>query len=113
MSGSSDAGLLRRLVEFELSVERDSAELVEEFDWGRLIHNPETPAMWSGNYLEVDSAGLDAVALAALADEVQGPLDGIEHRDIVPADPDRGSRLVEGFEALEGWEVMRSVYMVL
>jgi ribosomal protein S18 acetylase RimI-like enzyme len=113
MSASSDPELLRRLVEFELSLERDSSEIVEEFDWGRLIHNPQTPAMWSGNYLEVRSTGLGADALAALANEVQGPLEGIEHRDIVPADPDHGSRLVEGFEALEGWEVMRSVYMVL
>jgi ribosomal protein S18 acetylase RimI-like enzyme len=113
MSGSSDPELLRRLFEFELSLERDSSEIVEELDWGLLIHNPETPAMWSGNYLEVHSTDLDADALAALADEVQGPLEGIEHRDIVPVDADYGSRLVEGFTALEGWDVMRSVYMVL
>src|SRR5262245_43231880 len=113
MSGSSEPDLLPRLIDFELFLERDSSETVEEFDWGRLIYNPETPGMWSGNYLEVHSAGLDALDLAALADEVQAPLEGIEHRDIVPADPDHGSRLVEGFEALEGWEVMRSVYMVL
>lgn len=113
MSGSSDPELLRRLVDFELSLERDSSEVVEEFDWGVLIHNPETPDIWSGNYLEVRSTDLDADALAALANEMQGPLEGIEHRDIVPADPDHGSRLVEGFEGLEGWEVMRSVYMVL
>jgi ribosomal protein S18 acetylase RimI-like enzyme len=69
--------------------------------------------MWSLNYLDVRSTDLDADALAALADEVQGPLEGIEHRDIVPADPAQGERLVEGFEALEGWEVVRSVYMVL
>ena len=112
MSGSSDPELLRRLVDFDLSLERDSSEIVEEFDWGRLIHNPETPAMYSGKYLEVRSTDLDANALAALADEVQGPLAGIEHRDVVPADPPHGERLVQGFSALGGWDVVRSLYMV-
>src|SRR5215210_3521271 len=112
MSGSSDPGLLRRLVDFELTLERDSSEIVEEFDWGRLIHNPETPAMFSGNYLDVRSTDLDTDTLAVLADEVQGPLEGIEHRDIVPADPAHGERLVQGFEALESWDVVRSVSMV-
>jgi ribosomal protein S18 acetylase RimI-like enzyme len=113
MNASSDPKLLRRLVEFELSLERDSSEIVEEFGWGLLIHNPETPDMWSGNYLEVRSNDLDAEALAALADEIQGPLEGIAHRDIVAVDPDQANRLAKGFEALEGWDVMRSVYMVL
>src|SRR4051794_198584 len=113
MSESSDQALLRRFIEFELALERDSSEIVEEFDWGRLIHNPATPAMWSGNYLEVHAVDLGADALVAIADEAQGPLPGVEHRDIVPADPDHGDRLSEGFEALDGWDVMRSVYMVL
>jgi ribosomal protein S18 acetylase RimI-like enzyme len=113
MSESSDPQLLRRLVGFDLSLERDSSEIVEEFDWGLLIHNPETPEIWSGNYLEVRSTDLDAESLAALAEKMQGPLDGIQHRDIVPADPGYADRLVAGFGALEGWDVVRSVYMVL
>ena len=113
MSGSSDPGLLRRLVDFDLALGRDSSEVVEEFDWGRLIHNPETPDMWSGNSLEVHSTDLDADALEALADEVQGPLEGIKHRDIVPVDPAYAQRLAQGFEALDGWDIDRSVYMVL
>jgi ribosomal protein S18 acetylase RimI-like enzyme len=112
MSESSDPELLRRLVDFELTLERDSSEVVEEFDWGRLIHNPKTEAMWSGNYLEVRVADLDAEALAELADRVLGPL-GIQHRFVVPADPASADRLVPGFQALDGWEVRRSVYMVL
>jgi len=113
MSGSSDPELLQRLIEFELALERDSSEVVEEFDWGRLIHNPQTPAMWSGNYLEVRSTDLDAGGLAALADRIQGPLERIEHRDVVAADPAYAQRLAQGFEALEGWDVSRSLYMVL
>ena len=113
MSGSSDPKLLERLIEFELALERDSSEVVEEFDWGRLIYNPRTPAMWSGNYLEVRSTDLDAHGLAALADRIQGPLERIEHRDVVAADPAYAERLAPGFEALEGWDVARSLYMVL
>ena len=113
MSESSDPGLLQRLVDFELALERDSSEVVEEFDWGRLIHNPETPDMWSGNYLEIHSTDLDADALEALADEVQGSLEGIKHRDIVPVDPAYAQRLAQGFEARDGWNTVRSVYMVL
>jgi len=113
MSGSSDPVLLRRLFDFELALERDSSEIVEEHGWGRLIHNPETPDMWSGNFLEVRSTDLDAAAVAQLADEVQGPLEGIEHRDVVPADPAYADELVEGFEALDDWIVSRGLYMVL
>jgi ribosomal protein S18 acetylase RimI-like enzyme len=112
MSGSSDPQLLRRLIDLELELERDSSD-VREYDWGVLVMNSETPDMWSGNYLEVRTTDLDAAALARLADEVQGPLEGIEHRDVVPADPGYADELVAGFEALEGWIVSRSLYMVL
>lgn len=111
MSESSE--LLQGVFEFTLALERDAAETVEEFDWGRLIYNPATAAMWSGNYLEVRSTDLDAGAIAALADEVQGPLAGISHRAVMPAHPDHGERLVQGFQALDDWEVVRSLYMVL
>src|SRR5215210_6836557 len=112
MSGSSDAGLLRRLIDFDLTLERDSSETVEEFDWGRLIYNQETAAVWSSNYLEVHSTVLEAEALAALAEALQAPR-RIEHRDVVPVDPAHGDRLIPGFRELAGWELFRSVYMVL
>lgn len=112
MSGSSDPQLLRRLIDFELELERDSSE-IREYDWGVLVLNSETPDMWSGNYLEVHTTDLDAAELAELADEIQGPLEGIEHRDVVPADPDYADELVPGFEALDDWIVSRSLYMVL
>ncbi len=112
MSGSSDPELLRRLVEFELSLARDSSEVVKAFSWGRLIHNPATWAIWSDNYLEVTSTELDTGALVALAEEVQAPL-GLHHRNVVPADPASGDRLVSGFEAVDGWETMRNLCMVL
>jgi ribosomal protein S18 acetylase RimI-like enzyme len=112
MSGSSDPELLRRLVDFELTLERDSSETVEAFDWGRLINNPKTDAMWSDNYLEVHATDLDAEALAELADQMLAPR-GIGHRFVVPADPGHADRLAPGFQELDGWEVWRSVYMVL
>jgi ribosomal protein S18 acetylase RimI-like enzyme len=110
MSGSSE--LLRRLVEFEFALERDSSEIVEEFDWGRLIHNPKTSALWSNNYLELQTTDLDADALAELADQLLAPL-GIQHRFVVPAAPAYADRLVAGFQELAGWTVRRNVYMVL
>src|SRR5262245_59004656 len=113
MSATSDVALLRQLVEFELRLERDSSEVVEDFDWGRLIHNPAAPAMWSGNYLEVQSTDLDAEALAQLAEELQAPLEGIEHRDVVVADPQYAAELAPGFGSLDGWITDRSLYMIL
>lgn len=73
MSVSSDPKLVRRLVEFELSLTRDSSESVEEFGWGLLIHNPKVDALWSGNYLDVRTTDLDADALAELAEQLLAP----------------------------------------
>jgi ribosomal protein S18 acetylase RimI-like enzyme len=112
MSGSSDPELLRRLVEYELSLTRESSETVEEFAWGLLIHNPEIDALWSGNYLEVRTTDLNAEALAELADQLLARR-GIQHRFVVPADPAYADRLVPGFQQLGRWTVRRSVYMVL
>jgi ribosomal protein S18 acetylase RimI-like enzyme len=110
MSGSSDRELLRRLVEFELALMRESSELVEDFDWGRLILNPSTSALWSDNYLELDSSSYDAAQLAAMADELLGA-HGMEHRLVEPVDPAVGARLELGFRDL-GWRADRSLYMV-
>jgi ribosomal protein S18 acetylase RimI-like enzyme len=112
MSESSDPRLLRRLVEFELSLTRDSSERVEEFGWGLLIHNPDIDALWSGNYLEVQTTDLDADALAELADQLLAPR-GIQHRFVVPGDPAYAGRLVPRFRELGHWTVRRSAYMVL
>jgi ribosomal protein S18 acetylase RimI-like enzyme len=112
MSERSDPELLRRLVDFELSLKRDSSETVNEFDWGRLIYNPKTDAIWSDNYLEVHTTDRDAEALAELADQVLAPR-GIQHRLVVPVDLAYAERLVPGIRGLDGWEVGRSAYMVL
>ena len=112
MSVSSDPKLVRRLVEFELSLTRDSSESVEEFGWGLLIHNPKIDAMWSGNYLEVRTTDLDADALAELAEQLLASRK-LQHRFVVPADPAYANRLVPGFRDLGRWTVRRSVYMVL
>jgi ribosomal protein S18 acetylase RimI-like enzyme len=112
MSGCSDPGLLRRLAEYQLALTRGSSENVDQFDWGRLIHNPQIDALWSGNYLEVRTTDLDADALAELADQLLAPR-GIQHRFVVPADPEYADRLVPRFQELDRWTVRRSVYMVL
>jgi ribosomal protein S18 acetylase RimI-like enzyme len=111
MSGSSDAQLLRRLVDFELDLARRSSEQVEEFDWGRLIVNPETDEIWVDNLLQVEAGDVGAEELAGLADELLGGR-GYGHRFVVPRDPRRGEELAPSFQRL-GWEVDRSLYMVL
>jgi ribosomal protein S18 acetylase RimI-like enzyme len=111
MSGSSDADLLRRLVDFDLELERRSSEQVEEFDWGRLFVNPKTDELWRDNFLEVDSDELGADDLAALADDLLGGR-GFGHRYVTPRDPRRGEKLEAGFRGL-GWEVERNLFMVL
>lgn len=111
MSASSDPTLLQRLIDFELAVVRDSSEIVEEFDWGRFIHNPETDEIWVDNYLELDSDGVDSIELAAIADRMLGGR-GLEHRLIWPRHPERGRALEAGFREL-GWEIDLSLYMVL
>jgi GNAT superfamily N-acetyltransferase len=111
MSGSSDPGLLRRLVDFEHDLEGLSSEQVDQYDWGRLIVNPHTPAIWRDNFLEVADPGVDADELAALADELLGGR-GLAHRYVVPRDPARGKGLEPRFQEL-GWKVDRSLYMVL
>jgi ribosomal protein S18 acetylase RimI-like enzyme len=109
MSGSSNPGLLRRLVEFELDLKRLSSAVVQQFDWGRLIVNPETSALWTDNFLEAaPAAGADQ--LAAAADELLGGR-GMEHRYVVPSDPEHGEELTPRFREL-GWEIDRGLYMV-
>lgn len=109
MSGSSNPGLLRRLVEFELDLKRLSSAEVEQFDWGRLIVNLETSALWSDNFLEAAPAA-EADQLAEAADELLGAR-GMKHRYVVPNDPEHGEQLRPRFREL-GWEIDRSLYMV-
>ncbi len=111
MSASSDPELLRRFLEFERKLKRESSEIVERHDWGRLIVNPPTRALWTDSFLEVEAADLGAAELAALADESLGA-HGIEHRLIVSVNPSHGKRLTPAFREL-GWEVWRSLYMAL
>src|SRR5690349_8103559 len=111
MSASSDRELLARLVEYELDRQRRSSERVEEFDWGRLILNPSTSALWSDNFIEVGTPQLGAERLAGLADELLGANE-IKHRYVVPSDPSRGDELAAGFLEL-GWQLNRFLYMVL
>jgi GNAT superfamily N-acetyltransferase len=111
MSGSSDAALLRSLIELELSLERESSESVEEFDWGRLIHNPKTDQIWIDNYMELDSDDVDAHELAVIADRELGGR-GLAHRLIRPRGPERAAALETGFREI-GWDIDLSLFMVL
>jgi ribosomal protein S18 acetylase RimI-like enzyme len=111
MGAANEPALLRRLVEFQLTLERDASNRVERFDWGWLLSNQETGDIWVANFLEVDSAEHGADQLADAADELLGSR-GMHHRYVVPSDPENGERLAPRFREL-GWEVDRSLYMVL
>jgi GNAT superfamily N-acetyltransferase len=111
LTPGSHLDLLRRLVRFELDLQRRSSAIVERFEWGELILNPRTSALWSDNFLSVADGDLSPTELKSIADELLGAR-GLEHRFIVPADTLQDAPLEAGFWEL-GWEIQRSVYMVL
>jgi ribosomal protein S18 acetylase RimI-like enzyme len=79
--------------------------------WGTAVFLPECPLRHDSNYLLVGSPppGVDAAALAAEADRVQGPA-GLRHRCVMVRDAAAGERLAPGFAAL-GWKAFRGVVM--
>src|SRR5262249_1707224 len=111
MSASSDLGLLRRLIAYELDHAREVSELVEPIAGGTLVLNPALESIWSANYIELAAAPGTAGEPAGLADRLLGDR-GYRHRRVVPIEPAESERLAPGFAEL-GWEVSRSVYMVL
>ena len=83
----------------------------EPFRWGTAVFMPEFPLRHDSNYLLVESPppGVDAAALAAEADRIQGAA-GLRHRSAMFRDAGEGERLAPGFGAL-GWKPFRGVVM--
>ena len=79
MSAANEPALLRRLVEFQRTLERDASNQVERYDWGWLLTSQETGDIWVANFLEVDSTEHGADQLADAADELLGGR-GMHHR---------------------------------
>ncbi len=106
----TDLDLRRRLLEFEIGLDRRVSDEVLERDWGTAFLCPSLPLIWDNSWIAVERAGIGGADLIALADEVLGGA-GFEHRTIVPCDEADGARLVPEFEQRPGWEVERVRYM--
>jgi len=83
----------------------------EPFRFGTAVSMPECPLRHDSNYLlvEGDAPDLDAAALAAEADRIQGAA-GLRHRCVMFRDAAAGERCAPGFEAL-GWSAFRGLVM--
>jgi GNAT superfamily N-acetyltransferase len=108
---SAEPALRRRLLEFEIGLDRRTCDRVVDRDWGTAFLTPSLPLIWDASWLAVERTGLSAEDLVALGDEVLGGA-GFAHRTLVLCDEDDGARVAPGFEALPGWEVERNRYMV-
>lgn len=97
---------------FEFIVRADMAGTrAEPFRWGTAVFMPECPLRHDSNYLLVDAtaAPLEAAALAAEADRIQGAA-GLEHRCILFRDARAGERMAGAMEKL-GWTRFRGIVM--
>ncbi|HEX3239062.1 MAG TPA: GNAT family N-acetyltransferase [Solirubrobacterales bacterium] len=106
-----DPGLSRRLLEFEIGLDRRTCDRVVEQDWGAAFLSPSLPLIWDANWLAIERTGLSAEELVALGDEALGGA-GFSHRTLALCDEADGARLAPEFEALPGWEVERNRHMV-
>jgi GNAT superfamily N-acetyltransferase len=106
----ADAATRRRLLDFEIGLDRLSSDEVIEEGWGTAFLCPSLPRVWDVSWLAVEQTGLSVEELIALGDRILGGA-GFEHRTLVLCDEADGERLRPGFEALPGWEVERVRYM--
>jgi hypothetical protein len=107
----TDAEIRRRLLEFEIGLDRMVSDEVREEDWGASFLCPSTPLIWDNSWIAIERSGLSAEEAIALGDRVLGGA-GFEHRTIVLCDEADGKRLSPEFEEMPGWEVELGRYMV-
>jgi GNAT superfamily N-acetyltransferase len=105
-----DTATRRRLLEFEMGLDRQANDEVVEHEWGAAFLSPSLPHVWDVSWLAVERTGLAAAELVELGDEVLGGA-GFAHRTLVICDEADGARLRPQFDALPGWEVERVRYM--
>lgn len=105
-----DTAIRRRLLEFEIGLDRLTNDEVVGEDWGLAFLSPSLPHVWDVSWLAIERTGLAAGDLVALGDRILGGA-GFAHRTLVICDEADGARLRPQFEALPGWEVERVRYM--
>jgi len=107
---ASDAEIRRRLLDFEIGLDRTISDEVAEHDWGVAFLCPSTPLIWDNSWIAIERTGLSAEEAIELGDGVLGGA-GFEHRTIVLCDEGDGKRLAPEFEERPGWEVELGRYM--
>jgi GNAT superfamily N-acetyltransferase len=105
-----DAVTRRRLLDFEIGLDRAVSDAVVEEEWGAAFLCPSTPLIWDNSWIAIERAGLSAEEAIEVGDRVLGGA-GFEHRTIVLCDEAEGKRLAPEFEERPGWEVELSRYM--
>jgi ribosomal protein S18 acetylase RimI-like enzyme len=105
-----DTATRRRLLDFEIGLDRRTSDEVVEEEWGLAFLSPSLPHVWDASWLAVERTGLAVEELVAIGDGVLGGA-GFAHRTLVICDEADGARLRPQFEALPGWEVERVRYM--
>lgn len=110
-AAAPDDALLRRLAGFTADVDRETVERVEDVEGGIALLSPGIPLVWSANYLLFEGAAPGPERMAAIADDVLGGA-GFGHRSVSIADPRAAAEAEPAFLEL-GWEVDRSLFMVL
>lgn len=98
-----------RLLDFELSLDRQANEEVVEYEWGQAFLSPTLPLAWDANWAFVEQAGLSAAEIVAAAEESLG---AYAHRAVAIGDEAEGARVAPQIAALPGWEVEENLYML-
>lgn len=107
---TADTEMCRRLLDYEIGLDRAVSDEVIEEEWGTTFLCPSTPLVWDNSWIAIERTGLSAAEAIELGDRALGGA-GFEHRTIVPCDEADGRRLAPEFEAMPGWEVEIGRYM--
>ena len=107
---AADAEIRRRLLDFEIGLDRAISDEVIEEEWGATFLCPSMPLIWDNSWIAIERTGLSAEEAIELGDRVLGGA-GFEHRTIVLCDEADGRRLAPEFEDRPGWEVEIGRYM--
>jgi GNAT superfamily N-acetyltransferase len=97
------------LLGFELELDALTCDEVVVHDWGRAFLTPSLPAVWDASWVLIERPGASADAVAAIADEA---LAGFAHRTVAFSGEEDGARVAAEIDALPGWTVERTLYMV-
>jgi len=99
-----------RVLDFELELDALVSEEVATHEWGRAFLSPSLPLVWDASWVLIEWPGVTAAEAGAIADEA---LAGFGHRTVAFYGEGDGARAAAEIEALPGWTVERTLYMVL